>query len=74
MPLSAAYYYLSGYDLTLQPPGYYVASLVPGAVGYDPANAKWAGQLSGFTEAAVTWPGIVASVTVGPVRGPIRTH
>jgi len=73
-PLPNYYYYLAGYDLTVQPPGYYVAALVAGSTSYDPTNAKWAGQLSGFTEAAVAWPGIVASMTSGPSRGPGRTH
>ena len=61
--------YLDGYDITIQPPGYYVASLVPGATSFDPTNAKWAGQLCGFSEAAITWPGMFASMPPQPSVG-----
>jgi hypothetical protein len=46
-------YYLTGYDLATNPPGWYVQ-------GNGDPRAKWAGQLAGFSEAAVTWPGVVA--------------
>ena len=58
--------YLNGYDLTIMIPGYYIAALVPGigGSGFDAFNSKWAGQLSGFSEGAVTWAGI-ASMSSG---------
>jgi len=67
--------YLDGYDILIWPPGYYVAGLVPDEASYYPNNAKWAGQLAGFTEGAVTWAGLYASAippTLLSITGPIR--
>jgi|GEM_PF-5063796 len=59
--------YLNGYDLTSAPAGSYVGSLIPGAGSVSTDQyAKWAGQLSGYTEGAVAWPGLIAGQTIPP--------
>jgi len=57
--------YLNGYDLTIQPAGGYVCALSVGCTAFfEPNTAKYAGQLSGFTEGAITWPGYLAIQSV----------